>query len=524
MVITIVGSGAAALAFLYNYIQLTTASSINPTTIYLVEKRGVFGPGAAYSADSLSNILNTKTGYITPFHDRPGDFFNWLNSNQRDWRRRFPDLVVDAESYVSRPLFGMYLQCRMNEIIKTGLLKNIRIIQIHAEVKNVVPGKAGGHVINTVCNLSLESDYVFLFCGTLTAKSKKYPMQTDRMLNTPYPISDLRHKIPCHASVGISGARLGCIDAVIGMIENGHKGKISIHSRSGYFPSVRGTQGRIVPKILTSSNINSIIGQKGKLNLTDVLQLIQSEIALLTGKQPFPDFTFPAPPRDLSAYLSKELELSQHPRHWQAVLYSTNSIIDKLWMALDDDCKDVFFKKYMSAYICHRVSIPVENARKFLAHLESGQISFHQGEYEICMDDDGLPVFSSKSGADWNQRRYDYAIEAIGSPRAVCQLDSDLISNMLERGALKANKFGGIMVNTETYQVINANDDADSSIFAVGEITSGTFFFTSALDINARHARNCAIQFIKIATDKEKKSTEEKVKTQQGGSSFFEYV
>src|ERR1700704_3985117 len=89
-VLSIVGAGASALAFLYAYVQKFVDNAGMPDSIFIFEKSGVFGPGVAYEQDLSTNILNTKTGFITPFHDLPGDFYNWLNANEKTWKPSFP--------------------------------------------------------------------------------------------------------------------------------------------------------------------------------------------------------------------------------------------------------------------------------------------------------------------------------------------------------------------------------------------------------------------------------------------------
>jgi uncharacterized NAD(P)/FAD-binding protein YdhS len=491
MVITIVGGGATALSFLYNFLGLIDAAKATATTVYLVEKRGVFGAGAAYAPDAASNLLNTKTGFITPFHDRPGDFHAWLRANEAGWRLQFPDFVLDEHSYAPRPLFGMYLRKQMAGLVKQALEKNVRIIQVDAEVKDVAQVGAS-YVTRTDCSLSLTSDYVFLCCGTLPAKSRA--PASPAILAHPYPIEELPHKIARDARVAIAGARLSCIDAVIGLVERGHAGPIVIHSRSGHFPSVRGTQGRIVPQLLTAQHLRALGAAKGKLSLGELVQLVGAEIALQSGAGAGAapaGFTPPAPPADLGAYLRREIALADHPRIWQAVLYSTNAIIDQLWDVLSDADKQVFLEQHFSTFMSYRVSIPQENARKLLAYLESGQLRFQAGPFSVALDNAGKPTVTA---ADGTVQHYDAVINAVGSPRAISELDSDLLASLLKRGTVAEHRFGGIAIDPVTYQVIDAGGGR-TRLFALGELTTGTFFFTSALDINARHARNCAIEF-----------------------------
>lgn len=491
MVITIVGGGATSLAFLYNYIASVPAGQHRETTVYLVEKRGVFGPGAAYARDVSSNLLNTKTGFITPFHDRPGDFHNWLRENEWAWRRNFPTFELHPDSYAPRPLFGMYLQAKMAWLVKHALTANVRIIQVDAEVIDIAM-VGNSCVARTNCSLTLTSDHVFLCCGTLPAKPDAFAGDVGRILPSPYPVAELPHRIAPDARVGIVGARLSCIDAVIGLIESGHRGSIAIHSRSGYFPCVRGTQGRIVPKFLEQGNLEALVHEKGRLRLTDIVALVRQEIAHATEGELPPDIALPpAPPKDLAAYLEQEIELARSPRPWQAVLYSTNAIIDQLWLALRDSEKAMFLSDYFSAFMSYRVSIPTENAARLLRYLKSGQLSFHAGDFSIEADADGKPVIRLKGHTTLE---YDYLINATGSPRSTKRLESTLLSNLLLRGMAVEHPLGGIAVDRHSYEVIGRSA-GKARLHAMGELTTGTFFFTSALDINARHARNCATAF-----------------------------
>lgn len=509
MILTIVGGGATSLSFLYNYLSLSSQQDLPATTIYLIEKRGLFGPGVAYAPDVQSNILNSKTGFITPFHDKPGDFFNWLVENQWTWRRSYPHFSLQQDSYAPRSLFGMYLKNKMAWLVKQALIKNVRIVQIDAEAKDITENGAS-YITKTDCGLSLTSDYVFLCCGTLPGKQPDHAAGVNRILDCPYPIDELKNKIPNDAPVGIIGARLSCIDAVIGLIENGHNGGITVYSRSGYFPSVRGTQGRSTLKLLTASNIDAWVRLNGKFTLHDIVQLVMQEISLLSGVVQ-PEIALPpAPPADLETYLKQEIELAQESRAWQAVLYSTNAVIDKLWSALDDSEKEKFLSKYFSAFMSYRVSIPEENARKILSYLESGKLFFRGGAFTVSIDVNGKPLVNSNTGGESTPVAYDFLINATGSPRGVKELNSDLLANVLERGLAIPHKFGGIAVNSETYQLIDKSG-RNSYIYAIGELTTGTFFFTSALEINARHARNCAMKFIGSVHQRREKPHEPKL-------------
>jgi uncharacterized NAD(P)/FAD-binding protein YdhS len=159
---------------------------------------------------------------------------------------------------------------------------------------------------------------------------------------------------------------------------------------------------------------------------------------------------------------------------------------------------------YFSAFMAYRVSIPVENARKMLAYLESGQLEFQAGRFDISIGDAGEPSVVMQ-GEVASSFVYDYLIDATGSPRDVRKMDSPLLESLLDHGIVTPQKHGGIRVDTNSYRVINRDGNADLHMYALGELTNGTFFFTSALEIIARHARLCATRLAEgdVVADRE---------------------
>jgi uncharacterized NAD(P)/FAD-binding protein YdhS len=209
--IAIVGAGASGLALIYAYIQQFTDDAEMPNTVLVFEKSGVFGPGVAYEQDLSTNILNTKTGFITPFHDRPGDFYNWLNANERIWKASFPHYRAQKDNYAPRPLFGMYLKSRFEWIVDLAAAKGIKVARLRAEVVDVVSTE-DGYRLSTRCNKILTAQHVLLACGTVPAGRRLFGETPETVFHSPYPLSVLSEVIPKDASIGILGARLSCID------------------------------------------------------------------------------------------------------------------------------------------------------------------------------------------------------------------------------------------------------------------------------------------------------------------------
>lgn len=482
----IVGCGATAIAFLQRHLDRVAACNAPAGPIYLFEKREDFGRGAAYEADLQSNILNTKTGFITPFPHLPGHFQRWLEDHPGAWRHAFPEFCPTPESFAPRALFGVYLQHQIKKIVLRGASLGCQLVLMNAEVC-AIDLIDGMETVRTRCGLSLATHKVLLFCGPLAKKIDR-DKHDERVLATPYPVARLLKTISPDERVAVIGARLSAIDTVIALIEGGHRELIRMHSRSGYFPVVRATQERVELQHLTREGVRALVAQNGPLQISDLVALFCKELAAHDPASMSAVIPLPAPPADIISFIENEINASQAPRIWQAILYATNGFIEHLWQALDETAQARFMKEYFSFFMAYRVSIPAENARKILGYLRSGQLEFIPGAFAAPepVDVPGLSI--RVAGCE---HVYDRVIYATGFPREANLIESTLLSSLINNGTATCHPMGGICVDPDTYRIQGRTGSA-RQIYAVGELTVGQFFFTSALEINGRHAFCCA--------------------------------
>jgi uncharacterized NAD(P)/FAD-binding protein YdhS len=489
--VVVVGGGASAVAFVASVLEGMTERRAGPRlTVYIIEKRPGCGRGLAYSRDFDSNILNTRAGSITLFPNKPGHFYQWLIRNRELWEDDFPGLVLNQEAFVPRSLFGIYLEDVMCGLTKKAIEVGCKLISVQGEAKSINYGHDGRIVVATDTSIAFQCDHVVLSCGNLGTKEYGEFSDNKNFFRSPYPVKRLAHRIDGDARVGILGSRLSAIDAIIALTDCGHRGPIAVHSRSGFLPTVRGTQTRYQPTILTRERIESHIAQHGYVRLEEFIAWTRQEMTAAGEVGADLDLGSLQPPTDIAKFLANEIEVAAHPRIWQAVLYSTNNVIDLVWSAMPDADRAQFWP-HISAWMAYRVSIPVENARKLLALVRSGQLTFVTGGTRIRQSPDGLMIETERYEAR-DVHHYGAIIVATGTPRDAGQLDSDLIENILAHGLGRAHPYGGLVVDPDSGCLINSAGREDSRITVLGELTSGTFFFTSVLEINARHAQNRA--------------------------------
>ncbi len=496
--IIVVGSGATALSFLYSLLANAAHRTVCPyQSIYVIEKRRFKGRGLAYDLDLDTNLLNTRAGFITPFADKPGHFFDWLIANRSTWQDEFPDLEVSADTFVPRPLFGLYLEYMMSDLAGQFAAIGMELVQMRGEAVEIHRPALGRSQVKTDGGLSIEADHIVLCCGNLQSREYRSLATNPGFFTSPYPIRNLARAAAGKSSVAILGARLSAVDVALGLAASGFKGQMVMFSRSGYFPSVRGTQGRYAASILTLSRLREHHDRHGHLRLSQVLEWTMQELALAGSPVNPLDQLPPAPPEDVAAYLESEIQAARGERLWQAVLYATNTVIDYLWQILHEEDRILFMRHYAAAWMSYRVSIPVENACRLLDLARSGQLTFRRGAaVASAHPEGGFTVGTQDDGSSDGGAPFDMVVGAFGTPRNASLLDSHLIQSLLSSGLADAHPHGGLVVDAQTGALIDKTGTPATDISVLGELTSGVHFFTSVLEINARHAARLANRIV----------------------------
>lgn len=488
-VIVIVGGGAAGVAAAYHLVDEAAKREAPPhMTIYVVESRPRIGAGNAYEADWDTNLMNTRAGVISPVAGDPGHFLRWASENQALWQDDFPGWQVDADRFVPRPLLGLYLEHVFTDTCRRALRLGSRIVPVHAEVVDIDILGPGDLLVQTTSHLTIRANQVVLCQGHLPSREMGPLLEQPGVYATPYPVRRVARAIDRQATVALVGSRLSAVDAMLGLAAAGHQGPIHCFSRSGRLPSVRGTQERYTPKIMTLDTVRRLVASKGRLSLAEMAALVRAEIELAEGKD-FDFRQFFAPPADPLTFLDSEIAAAERPRMWQAVLYASNAIMEYAWHYLEEADKLRFARDHFSHYISFRVSIPVENAIRMRDLMRAGRVQVHAGAVQVAANAEGGFLVSPERGGA--PLLVDTVIGCLGTPRDATRLDSPLLERLFAKGFSLPERFGGIQVDHATGQV-RGHGGCREDLLAIGDLTAGTHFFTSVLEVLARHAQTRA--------------------------------
>ena len=483
--IGIIGGGASGVALAAKMVEsLPVGLSTADLSIVLFDARG-FNGGNAYAPDVRTNLMNTTCGAV----DRNfGGAFGLL-----DWARGHPPSVGAAsDAYLPRPVVGEYLSGLLARAQRHAAARGLRLDLVQDEVVDIArPAEPdGSYSLRTRAGDDFAAEYLYLALGHLEPARTEVYQSADGYYHNAYPIRRIVEEIPKQARVGVLGTRLTAIDVALGLVGGGHTGAIHCVSRRGLLPSVRADRGKYTFQQLEREDlVKRLAGVKRKLGLSEVAAMLGQEMEVAAGR---PVALGDVVKGDIPpiAYYEQEIALAKgRARPWQAVLYATNRNIDLLWHHLAEDDKHLLMSEWLNEWLTYRASIPRENAERILKLMKSGQLTVQGGAQGVRWDR-GRGIFGIELDGGSSSVDVDYLVAATGSASRIEDADSTLVRNLLNKGLIVPHRYGGIDCVFETGQVI-ARDDAavgEPRMFALGPITSGVYFFTTALEIIERQA------------------------------------
>ncbi|KAJ5148543.1 FAD-NAD(P)-binding-domain-containing protein [Penicillium atrosanguineum] len=453
--IVVVGGGASGLAILLQLIE--RAKSGNQLgRIVVLEKNRIPGPGLAYSDACTGTILNMHTDTMGLYVDQPRHFSQWRTN-------------LKEGDFPSRQNYGEYLQATWAQAMDAAQLTGLMVSVIHEEAKEIDRSNDGAFTLTLGNGTHLRSQAVILALGNFSSVFNSHLINLPGFFASPWPLPQLRSITP-DSSVIIVGSRLSAVDAATYLSDNGHRGTITLMSRSGRLPKVQGDQ-TTYPRRYALYELAKKTESDPQDSLLQVMSGLMDELSratdgdwswILDDSSPVKQIR-----QDIKAALTSQVQ-------WQAVLRGTAPVIERYWKCLSPGSQQLFMEKYHSIWMRFRHAMPAQNAQKILRMLESSQLQIVRGD---SVNWDG--TFKAQTSAGIVEAPF--VIEATGQECSLNRIQSPLIQSALKNTLITAHPSGGIIVDFDSLS-------ASPGLYAIGSLTCGTHFYVSAIDRIVAHA------------------------------------
>ncbi|QLH25283.1 FAD/NAD(P)-binding protein [Streptomyces sp. Rer75] len=481
-----VGGGASATAFLCALAKQVSAEPVAETPDVLVfEPAGPCGPGVAYREDTELALLNRPVPAMSVDYADRGHFRRWVGQKGLMPARG----GQDGGQFVPRAWFGRYLAEMFDGAVSDLRHLGSSVEIVHERVSDVRP--AGERVaVLTGHSAPRWVDDVVLCLGAVPPRDVYGLFGSPGYIHQPYPVRRLADDIGDGAEVLVLGSGLTAIDVALELSHKAGPPRVTLASRSGTLPDVRCDLGAgdCAPGLV--DDVREELARRSSLGIADLARLLDGELSrrgttLRDALRPFLARTGGA--EQLRARLGEPGPAAAVQR----CVVALTPWYSRLWRAMDPLSGREFTRRYGRIFTSLRSPMPPANARRLLELSESGALAFRAGIAGVTAE---AARFRASFG-DGDVRRFDVVVNATGRGIDITAArPGSLVDALGSSGVARPHPLGGLDVDPESNEVLDASGARIPRLHVVGDLSSGVHFHTSSMEYAATQAQRVAEQ------------------------------
>jgi uncharacterized NAD(P)/FAD-binding protein YdhS len=433
--IAICGNGASAALLL---LALSRFSD-RPVHVQVIGAGKRCGAGVAYSTPNPDHLLNVPAARMSADLLTPHQFQEWLARNGIH-------PANFAEQFVSRALYADYLDQTLKEVLPQATELNVRFI--HAEVSNLRHDKDGWRVVHT--QGVADADLVVLATGNdMPAPiGPRYEKLAQHIIDIPWG------KLPLspEEDVLILGTGLTAMDAVMSLLDQGHRGAIRLLSRRGLIPA-----RHVAP-----------------------------------DKREALARPFPTTVRALAQALRKAVGRNPPPALWQGFMDSMRPHWPEIWQSFSRDEKRRFLRHGMTYWSVHRHRLAPLIADRFDDAL-GRNVTIMKGRLAGIAAGSDTPLCATiRHRGQTQSLPIHRLINCTGPNTDPAKSYYPLIQNVIASGHARSGPADiGLDVDAQN-RVLDEKGHPQSDLFAMSALTRGRWWEITAIPEISRQATDLA--------------------------------
>lgn len=436
--VVVIGAGFAGVAA-----ATALARRKNAPRVTLIGRDG-FGPGLAYRTKDASHLLNVRASNMSAYADKPADFADWLRSKTG----------ADATAFATRGRYGLYVEHVLKRAERSAMFGG-GLKRVRGEAVACRAGSGWWHV-TLDSGKEIEANGVVLALGNQPISQPTVFADAGVKALDPWDVKELQRI--GKGDVLVLGAGLTMIDVALSLADRPRTQTIYALSRRGKTPRMHLDPPQPPPP--TPLQLPQ--------NLSDALHEFRREVRAM----------------------------AERGEPWQLAVDRMRGVTPALWRGLSTEQQRRFLRHLRVWWDVHRHRAAPEIADRAQTLQRDGKLRVLAGEI-VSVEKKGklIEVYHRQRGSMVRHRLEVAAIvNCTGANLDLTRSTDPLIQQMLTEGLARAHPTGLGFDLDDNARVLDARGQVQGSLYALGPITAGSFWESTAVpEIRARAAAISAL-------------------------------
>jgi Uncharacterized protein conserved in bacteria len=430
--IAIIGGGFTG-ATIARHLADRGFDSLQEITVF--EPRQHLGAGLAYDTEDPSLRLNVAAHRMRAVPGDPGAFVRWLESSRS--LAADPESISDGGIYARRRDFGAFMHDQMKPFVESGQIRHVR------ERVRSVQRLQGEWEVEGTSGTRILADIVVLATGypppSVPTQMPNALIRSRKLISQVYG-GNLRASCEAEDEILIVGAGLTALDVIASLRADGHRGRITLLSRTGLLPRCQ-APGDFSPH--GEFDLDTVSTTR------DLLRMVRSTLRNVT----------------------------EDGLPWQSVFDALRHQGQRIWAQLPSQERRRLLRHLRRWYEVHRYRMPPQLGAILERETESGQVSQTTGRLGRVQEHDGrLDVqITGSRGQPRHSLTIDRIVLATGPDMAHVLDHQPLLQTMHRQGLLTEDPLGlGIACDADS-RALTRGGIPTPTLFVAGPLARGTF-------------------------------------------------
>ena len=429
--VAIIGGGFSGVALATQLLRENSAA-----TIAIVDKGSRPARGIAYGTTDERHLLNIPAGNMSARRDEPNHFLQWARAHH--------DASAEKGSFLSRAIYGKYLESLLKESAGREGGRRLQLFQDEA-----VSLEREGNLfrIRLKSGKDLVAETVVLALGNLPPRDPEFRgLTTDAKRFVSFAWSPLTFEdLPSGGSVLLVGSGLTSVDMAVALDSRGFRGTIHVLSRHGLMPQ----------RHKETCKWSQFWGETSPRTTRGLLHLIRERVRDAAGAG----------------------------MDWRGVIDALRPATQDIWRSLPLDERRRFLRHARAYWEIHRHRIAPEIDDVISRLRGEGRLQVHAGRIANYAEHDRGVEIAFRCRRSGGQRRLlvDRVINCTGSEFDCRRTEDPFLANLLATGMVTPGPLSlGLDVDAAG-SLLDRYGNPTPSLYAIGPLRKGASWETTAV-------------------------------------------